>query len=176
MKTSRLQEVLIAQADNLRSYPNISRESFTTLERELQQSWNYTYGIKTTYNGTDYVFNGWGEAPDGLVVSLVVLAVHGTKLSATVKNTGSQANNEIFLMSKSWLPPEANDKSASAQTITMTLNTVLNRNVTVTMNSKSFVKSPGVFMVNEDLIEDIGINSYPITDKPVLTYTYRKRT
>lgn len=179
MQTSKLQEVLIAMADNLRGYPNINREAFTTLERELQQSWNYTYGLKSVYSDRNYVFNGWGSAPDGLVVELIVLAVHGTMLSSTVKNDGPQSKNEIILLNKSWVPPEANDLQNTSKTITMTLNTQKNRNKKVTMNKDTFMRAPGVFIVNEPLIEEItdiwqGITN-PISSSPILTYKYEKK-
>lgn len=178
MKTSKLQEVLIAMADNLRGYPNINREAFTTLERELQQSWNYTYGLKAQYSDKNYVFNGWGSAPDGLVVNLVVLAVHGTLLSSSVKNDGPQSKNEIIILNKSWVPPESNDPN-SPKTITMTLNTKKNPNKKVTMNRDTFLTAPGVFSVNENLIEEItdiwdGITT-PISTSPILSYRYEKR-
>lgn len=179
MKTSKLQDILIAQAANLRNYPNINRDAFTTLERDLQLSWNYTYGLKAEYSDRNYVFNGWGEAPDGLIINLIVLAVHGTKLSATVKNDGPQSKNEIIIMNKSWIPPEANDPLNTSKTITMTLNTKKNPNKKVTMNKETFLKAPGVFLVNEPLIEEItdiwdGITT-PISTTPILTYKYEKR-
>lgn len=177
MKTTPLQEVLLGQSENFRSYPNINREAFTNLERQLQQSWQFTYGVrqKTQVGATVFLSDGYGSIPDGTVIELVVLAVHGTKLSATARNTGAQAKNEIIIMNKAWLPPEANDRNRSSNTISMTLNTLKNQNVTVTMNANSFVRAPGIFMVNEELIEDIGIGTFPITNQPILSYTYRKR-
>jgi hypothetical protein len=184
-RLSPQQEQLLSQAQDPANYPNILTTAFSNLERDIQKVWDATYGIRFEYNNRTYSFNGWETAPDGMVVRLLVLAVQGalikTESGLIIRNEDPLARNEIVLLNKTWVPDEPTKESSSgANTVEMVLNTTNNSNKKVTINLATGIRASGIFVVQEDLVQDIkdifSGTSYPFfKDKPVLTYVYRKK-
>jgi len=184
MQMNSYQEQLLSQAQNPKNYPNIPTLAFTNLERDIQKVWDTTYGVRFISNGQPIPYKGWETVPDGTTVQLLVLAVQGklvSKNGARVKNEDPLARNEIVILNKSWYPDETTKGSSSgSNSVEMVLNTTKNINVKVTIDLSTGTRAPGIFVVKEDLVQEIsdifnGLNYPYFKDKPILTYTYRKK-